>query len=136
MRKGRRGPVGEREIVVPGGDAAPLLEEVEGLLDCGPRLVGPGVEVHRATAAGAPTFAVGDLVPGFGDHGPDLPGRRQFPVGLRGVGLVPEHRIGPGPGPAAAGAGTRTALMTCANIRESKPWPGSMRNASGQPFPS
>ena len=41
-----------RGLVVPGGDAAPLLEEVEGLLDGGPPLVGPGVERLRTRTLG------------------------------------------------------------------------------------
>lgn len=64
--EGDPGAVGDGEFVVSGGDAAPLLENVEGLLDDGAAFVGLAVEVHRPAAAGAFAFAVGNLIRGSG----------------------------------------------------------------------
>jgi len=71
------GAVGDGEFVVSGRDAAPLLEDIEGLLDDGSALVGLAVEVHRSAAAGAFAFAVGDLIPGFGNDCLDFPGPQE-----------------------------------------------------------
>jgi len=56
-------------LVVPGGDAAPVLELVERPLDDVAVLVVVGVEVDRSSAGRATVFAVGDLVGSFGDDG-------------------------------------------------------------------
>jgi hypothetical protein len=69
--------VGDGELVVACGDAAPLLEDVEGLLDDRTAFVGVAVEFHGAAAACAFASAVGDLISGFGNDGLDLPGPQE-----------------------------------------------------------
>jgi hypothetical protein len=54
-------------FVVAGGQAAPVLESVEGSFDDVAVLVVLGVEADRSAAAGAPVLVVADLVGGLAD---------------------------------------------------------------------
>lgn len=94
-------PIGDGEFVVSSGDAAPLFEEAEGLLDDGPAFVGFTVEVHRPAAAGAFAFSISNLVSGFRNDRFDLLLTQKGPVGAGRVGLVAHDRLGAAPGPAA-----------------------------------
>lgn len=94
------GPVHSGVLVVAGGEAAPLLEQVEGPLDDVPPLVRLPVELRRATASCPTPLAVGLLVGRLRDHGPDPAPTQHRPVPARGVRLVPEHRVRRGPRPA------------------------------------
>lgn len=67
--------VSQGEIVVPGGQAAPLLHVAPAAFDDVATSVCLGVQVYEATATRSAVAAV-LLVPGFGDHlGPNSAGR-------------------------------------------------------------
>src|SRR5690625_3860179 len=59
--------VGQGELVVAGGQGAPLLEDVEGAFHDVAAFVGLGVVGDRAPTLGTASFAVGDLVGALGD---------------------------------------------------------------------
>ena len=85
------------ELVVAGGQPAPLLVVVEGPLDHVAVLVDLGVERGWSATRTASSPAVTGLVGGCGDHGLDVPTAQQFPVRARGVRLVAQHGIRSGP---------------------------------------
>ena len=76
-------------FVVAGGDAAPVLELVEGPFDDVAARVGVGVEVDRPATSESPPLAVPDLVGGFGDDRGDPPRAQQGTVRPGGIRLVP-----------------------------------------------
>lgn len=93
-------PVGDRQLVVAGGQCAPVLGDVEGAFDDVAALVVLGVEV-RGSSAGAPaSSAVGGLVVLLRDHRGDAPGPQVLADGPGGVCLVPAQLLRAGPGPA------------------------------------
>ncbi|GLC62629.1 hypothetical protein PLESTB_001921000 [Pleodorina starrii] len=97
--------VGQRELVVAGREASPLLENVEGPLDDVAALVVLGIEGRGSTTLRAPAFPVAGLVSGLGDHCGDPSGSQMRADGSRGVGLVRPQPPGPGPGPPWSVAG-------------------------------
>ncbi len=94
-----------RELVVAGGDAAPLLDECEGPLDDVAVFVGLGIECGRPAALAALAFAGGDLIALLGDHDPDATGAEHAPVHAGPIGFVREDRVRPGAGAPAADPG-------------------------------
>jgi hypothetical protein len=80
-------------LVVAGGQATPLLEQVEGPLDDVSPLVGLSVELWRTPTAGATTLPARLLVGRFGDHDPDPTPAQHRPVAARGVCPVSEHGV-------------------------------------------
>ena len=63
--------VGEWELVVAGGESAPLLQDVERTLDVVAAFVNLRVEVDRAATVASAAFPVGDLVGAFRSDGLD-----------------------------------------------------------------
>ena len=65
------GAVDDRELVVAGGESAPLLEVAEAAFDHVPAAVVVGVEAWWPATSGAAPLPVPCLVGGLGDHGVD-----------------------------------------------------------------
>lgn len=65
------GKVDGGRLVIPSGQASPLLELVDAPLDGVPLLVGLAAEGWRAATVAAESFAVGGLVGGLWDHRAD-----------------------------------------------------------------
>lgn len=80
--------VDDGEFVVSGGEAAPLFEVVEGVLDDVAVAVVDGVELGWSPAGAAAFLAVPDLVGGLRDRGLDAAGGQHFPDRAGGVRLV------------------------------------------------
>lgn len=97
-------PVGERELVVSGGESAPLLGVVEPALDDVAPLVVVVVVADGAAAAGTTTFPVTLLIGGLGDDRDDASGAQVMPYRARRVGLVAAHPVGSGARPTWASA--------------------------------
>ena len=89
-------------LVVAGGQAAPVLEDVEGALDDVASLVVLGVEVDRPAAVAAAASAVGGLVGGDRDDSGDLAGSQVLAKCTRGVRLIAAQRLRAGAGSAGA----------------------------------
>ena len=106
--------VGMGVLVVAGGQAAPVLEPVEGAFDDVAVLVVLGVEVQRSATGGALGLAAGDGVGLLRDHHRDAAGLQQVAVLAPGVGLVRAKRGG-------SGARSAWAQPRDAKLLE-KPW--------------
>ena len=87
------GAVGDGELVVAGGDAAPLLCEGEVSLDDVATLVGHLVEAGRASTPAAAAFAGSCLVPLVRDHGLDTAPPQLGSDDAGRVGAVRDHHI-------------------------------------------
>jgi len=72
--------VGDGEFVIAGGQAAPVLDGVEGTFDHVAALVFLAVESDGPAASGASTLAVTDLERRFWDDGLDTPGSQMDAV--------------------------------------------------------
>ncbi|PPK63914.1 hypothetical protein CLV40_12334 [Actinokineospora auranticolor] len=124
MATGRPWRGTNRGLVVAGGDGPVLCEQVDAAFHGVVLLVCLGVERGRAPTGGAFVLAVGGLVAGLGDRGPDAPSAQAGPVRERGAGLDREHPTGPGPGTAAAGTGHPDALDHSSELRAVTAAPG------------
>lgn len=94
--------VGLGGLVVPGGDAAPLLQTVEAAFDHVAPLVELLVKGGRAPALAAPPKAVAYLVGSFGDGVGDAPSPEPRADGSGAVALVAQYVGGTEAGPARA----------------------------------
>ena len=95
------GSVGDRELVVAGREAAPLLHVREAALDDVAASVVSGVESRWPAAARAASDAVSGLVGGFGDRRADPAGAQMLASAARRVGLVAADDVGPSARPTA-----------------------------------
>lgn len=80
--------VGQGELVVADGQAAPLLQGVEASFDDVAAFVGVLVVGDQPSAGGTLAFPVSRLVVFLGDHALDAAVPQVFPVAPGGVGLV------------------------------------------------
>lgn len=91
--------VDDGELVVAGGQATPLLGEVETSFNDVAALVVFGVECWRSAAVGAATFAVADLIGRFGNDSDDPSSVQPLAGRSAGIGLISAQAIRPGAGP-------------------------------------
>jgi hypothetical protein len=82
------------QLVVTGGQPAPVLAAVEAAFHLVASAVGGAVEVRWPAAGAAAPLPVGDLVVGFRDDSDDVPRTQQLAVGPRGVRLSPVSESG------------------------------------------
>lgn len=91
--------VGLGGLVVASGDAAPLFEAVEALLDDVAPLVDLVVEGRRTSVTAAASEPVADLVGPFRDGVPDVASPQPGAYGFGAVALVADDVVGADPGP-------------------------------------
>ncbi len=93
--------VGGGELVIAGGDAAPLLEDAERLLDGGLAFVDFLIKAHRPAASCALAFVGGDLVLRLDNGGlePLLRNRARLVRDDYALSFVTAPGVGPGPVP-------------------------------------
>lgn len=89
--------VGERELVVTGREASPLLVLVEAALYDVAALVVLDVVTQGSATLRTTPFAVPPLIGGFEDHGDDVAIAQMLPDRPGRVRLVAADAIGPGP---------------------------------------
>jgi hypothetical protein len=82
------------QLVVTGGQPAPVLAAVEAAFHLVASAVGGAVEVRWPAAGAAAPLPVGDLVVGFRDDSDDVPRTQQLAVGPRRVRLSPVSESG------------------------------------------
>jgi hypothetical protein len=89
--------VAHRQLVVAGGHATMLFEQVDAALHGVALLLCALVEHRRPTALGPQPEPVASLVLLGRDDTPDPASTRPRPVGLRAVRLIGQHPVGSGP---------------------------------------
>lgn len=119
-----------------GGEAVPLLEDVEGPFDDVSSLVGFLVQPYGPAALAAPAFAVRFLIGAFRDHSLDAGPAQKILLAFEEYALSARARSGreralPGPS-----RGTLRESSRCGNIGESPPCPGPSNMTSGRILPS